>query len=269
MEQISSSPKYDVFRDGKWVVKTPKTESAEADLARSVVWCQSIGEMVEEDSGLVVPKAEVIEGGARFEWVTGESLRDEDLGGLLPTVVLALNELLKLRVEWSGSADDWMESRLASLAWPEELAMSPDNLETPKLQAGVVHGDFAPKNMIVTAEGRAALIDAEFGTHPKRPGYAMPRMHDAAYFYHLLVCQYQNEGWAEEYLDKLNQVGILGKDQDNLEFWTSVVERTLAMYRNFVLQPKAGFEVDERRKDPEPYYFLLDRCGSSLKKLSL
>lgn len=263
MELISSSPKYEVFDEGESILKVPKTEAAVADLARSAVWSQEIGGMVGGDSSLVIPDADILaDGNVRFEKVLGRGAGEEDLPELILLVADVLGVLTKLKVEWEGSADEWYAKRVA-VGLPEELGNNLGSLVIPKLTVGVVHGDFAPKNMILTADGRLALIDAEFGTYPARPEYAMPRMHDGAYLYHLLVCQYQNQDLAGVFLDALQEKGIV--DELSLgEFWASVMERTLSMYRNFVQFPKEGFEVDECRKDPEPYLSLLSSCVEAL-----
>lgn len=268
MELLSSSPKYDVFNGGEdQIIKVPKTDAAREDLIRSVAWSNEIGGLLEcINSSLIVPKASVLsDGSANFESIEGVEISESEIGRLIPLVVKGLSDLAILEVAWVGSANTWFDNRINVLEWPEEVAVNDGDIATPRISAGVVHGDFAPKNMIISPEGRLGLIDPEFGTYPSRPEYAMPRMHDAAYFYHLLRCQFQRGDLAESYRKKLSEARILTERPDGLEFWASVMERTLSMHRNFIKDPKAGFVVDDRRKNPEPYYSLLNDCLSHLR----
>lgn len=265
MELVSSTPSYDVLRDGDQAIKVAKDERSAKYLINSLDWCNS----TVTESGLIIPEAQRLDDLGQgqlekvsFGWIEGEQLKEEGLPDSIPLIANGLVEMMQLDVDWVGSPDEWLEGRLNSLrsVWPHELGLNLNHLSLAKLRAGVTHGDYALKNMIATPSGRLGLIDPEFGTHSLNLDFAVPRMHDTAYFYHLLLCQFQSEDLGKQFLEEIEGMGILRADQDRLEFWTSVLERTLSMYRNFIVNPKSGFEVDVRRKNPEPYLKLLSGC---------
>jgi|GEM_PF-3021900 len=125
-----------------------------------------------------------------------------------------------------------------------------------------VHGDVNLKNLIGGRE--LGLVDAEFGVTPQRSGWGNLRYHDAAYFYHLLHCQYHRPDLAEKFLEHfLQEVTFdLIDDVENFEyeFYTSLLERTLSMGNHFVWNRDPSKEVDDpRRTEVGPYLEIVER----------
>ncbi len=267
--------------------------SAEADLGNAVVWSRSMANLhlgtfdvpratakLEEDSiydNRHKPHRvdRIRTRLARFEWVTGHIVGEDQLEELCVPVAKIIKELSCVEVDWEEDNQYWIRQKFANEAGRALDALQNQELrqnilrvttddELSKLKPGVVHGDLVPKNIIRQPNGRLALIDAEFGTHDKRPGFTVPRMRDAAYFYHVMRCQYGQSDAAESFLQAMGEE--FGDDETwHQEFWTCVIERTLSMYTNFVIKQPSGDHIDERRLNPDNYIATLQTAVDMLK----
>lgn len=137
------------------------------------------------------------------------------------------------------------------------------SVDLSDLKAGIIHGDLNPKNILTRADDpEIGLVDAEFGTTPEKPEWDKPRLHDIAYIYHLLLCQYHNPAAAEQFLIQSQQAFSQFSDYDpeifNRELNLSLLERTVSMASHFVLNKDPTKTIDDnRRTNPQPYAKLI------------
>jgi hypothetical protein len=261
--------------DAHFVIKTSDNASAQADLGNSVAWTKwiesqrphsfhvphTIAELSATENGqLATPMAHIT-------WVDGAQPKEDELIGVVPRYVDVIQELAAIQVEWAGDAAAWTRQKLHTagsivlshianklLVVGLEDVIDSDAFDC--IKAGVVHGDLAPKNTIIDKTGKLWLLDAEFGTHGYRPEFAVPRTRDAAYLLHLLHCQYQQPEAGETLLSEL--ISRFGDDNTwEQEFWLATLERTLTMFRLFVVNRPDGPTIDQRRLNPAPYLHLL------------
>jgi hypothetical protein len=287
---IAYTPKFSthhiIGNDTDFLLKVARTEAAQADLANTARWSRFINQATDELS-FKTPnvQANIVDNGlgerpttsvAHFDWVDGYHTEESDIDSLSAPLAMVVRELSSIKVDWQGRACDWLGRNkvLKTIEFlPDEIRKNVSAAYTEeqraKAKSGVVHGDLAPKNIMISNQDDESLwlIDAEFGTHGERPDFAIPRMHDAAYYYHLLQVQYQNPAAAETFLNELGEVFSEDKTWKE-EFLLSVIERTLSMFENFIVNPKEGFEVDERRKQEESYHSLLGFASDELLGLA-
>lgn len=266
--------------ESRFVIKAATDARSAENLGNSVAWAQSIAACHPQTFDVMLPLThpDKTDGGfradrAHFQWVEGSKPDEEMLGELVEPVADIVHELGSMSVAWTGSATEWLRKRregkvaeaLSSLPGSPlsdaivELLSDEHSGET---NPGVVHGDLKPDNMLIRPNGRIVLHDAEFGTHAERPHYTVPRMLDAAYFYHILHVQYEQPETAKQFL-----VALAERFQDDPawepEFQAAVAERTLSMYHNFILHPKADPSVDPRRRNPDNYITALESLAQT------
>lgn len=137
------------------------------------------------------------------------------------------------------------------------------SVDLSDLKAGIIHGDLNPKNILTRADDpEIGLVDAEFGTTPEKPEWDKPRLHDVAYIYHLLLCQYHNSDMAEQFLIQaqhaFSQHSGFDPEIFNRELNLSLLERTVSMSSHFVLNKDPSKTIDDsRRTEPQPYAELI------------
>lgn len=267
------------------IVNDEAPDSAREDLANEIAWNTAL-RSVGAGNNWSVP--EVINYSPDFEWAVFEFIEgthpgDEELEGQLSLVVGIVKDLMAvpLNREETGDMQSWAKERLTKF----ESVLDEDYFDDGDREAiqrviagdmsvispGVVHGDLNPqKNIITTEEGQVFLLDSELGTDFDRPDWDKPRYHDAAYFYHLLRCQYHRPDLAANFLDIIRNTASQHEGYDEAdftrEFFLSVLERTVSMMNHFVTNlPPEKIVDDPRRLEPQPY---IDTIRDSLKVLT-
>lgn len=257
--------------------KQPDNPSVRADLQNEVRWNQVIGPQLGEDYWKV---PEVVTNAPDFSWaifeyVEGVPPDEEDLtSGWLSASVRDIGVALYGLPLGRGGTDlaSWYQQRLSRFAMVTDTdffdaadrrainSIQLDSQLPTTLKAGVVHGDLSPKNLIIasSADWSLYVTDAEFGTLPEKPEWDKPRLHDMAYFYHLLRCQYQRPDIAESFLNTLwtniQQTTGATRAEFNAEFHLSLLERTISMMSHFVINHTPDKQIDDKRRtEPEPY----------------
>ena len=152
----------------------------------------------------------------------------------------------------------------------QELAQ---NIDDSSALAGMVHGDINLKNLLAGGNlgEDVGIVDSEYGTLSTRPDWDKPRYHDAAYFYHLLHCQFHQPEFAEKFRaffkKEIESLPDYDADSFDSEFDLCVLERTLSMDKYYAWRPdKNAPTEDPRRLAPGPYLDLID---SSLSAITL
>ncbi len=255
------------------------TGKAEEDLGNSAAWAQDIHargpqtfDVARAQASLKFDDGKIRTNRAEFAWIEGGHAKENELAELSRPVASIIRELGSMAIDWQGDPRAWGRSKLDGLGrealdvLPQELRKQIEAVTTDEhlsiIKPGVVHGDLVPKNFIIQLNKRLALLDAEYGTHGLRPHFAVPRMRDAAYYYHTLRCQYQQPATADGFLQAMEEQFV--DDQTwRQEFWLSVIERTLSMYTLFVIRQPGG--VDERRKQPDEYLATLQTAVDMLQ----
>jgi len=255
-------------------VLDPSAQLVRDDLENEVCWNQDIGTRIEGEQWKV-PQVEAHDPAYRwavFEYIDGTPPREQDLAHWLLVVGGICAELFSLplgREEFDAS--QWYQKRVGGNKHVLESYYLDDQdraaiynlLENDRagnsLKPGVTHGDIKTSNLILlTSKPQAGLIDAEFGTMPSKPDWDWPRLHDMAYFYHMLRCQHHSPelavGFAEHCWDNVKQISDLTQEEFVTEFYLSVLERTISMMGHFIVSQSAQRQVDDsRRLQPEPY----------------
>lgn len=266
-----------------FVLKATTNERRQEHLGNSVAWAQTINN--DKPTTFTTPEAyaELFDDDniirtdvAYFDWIDGETIQEDQLDDYTVRFASIIKELSAIAVPWTGDARLWVCQRRDGKVTEAANALDDQNLahrllgllsdeRLTNIKPGVTHGDFSPtKNALIGSDSTINLYDAEFGTHAGRPHYAVPRMLDAAYLYHLLEVQYKQPETAEGFLEALGEQ--FGEDPTwHEEFWVCVVERTLSMYHNFILNPKDDPAIDPRRQQPEVYVHLLQTSVAMLR----
>lgn len=265
-------------------VRDSSSVSQHEDLQNEAQWNEFVRPHLARD-GTKVP--EIIATDPDFAWVLFEDLQaphleEEQLPIFLGRLINlgASIQLVPLPRE-PGDINTWYLDRLArfreTLEHPLFNAEDKERFEatvaadkdTGVLTAGVIHGDLNLKN-VLAHDKTFGIVDAEFGTSVEKPEWDKPRMHDVAYLYHLLLCQYQDPGRADLFktLISLRDQDIFDINQERFEqeFQLSVLERTLSMMSHFVTRLTPEKKIDDmRRTDPKPYAKLISQALETIQ----
>lgn len=268
------SERYDLHEvitdnDEHFVIKTCGPEAA-ADLGNATAWAQWIQAQNPQSFNVphthatitAEPNGQLVTARSYTDWVEGRHPAEDQLAEFIPPLVGVIGELSQLEVAWTGSSSDWLKRKLDILGRPalehigdptlSDRVTAAIDSHVSAIKPGVVHGDLVPKNMLIapTNAHKIYILDAEFGSHGSRPHFALPRMRDAAYLYHVLQVQYQQPETAELLYKKLGEQ-FTDDSTWQEEFWLCVIERSLSMYTHFVVNNPP--QVDIRRLNPEKY----------------
>ncbi len=273
---LPSSPKYTVTEvlgsRSHTVIKRATSNQGQHDLGNAVAWTQAIGSRRPQTFDVPITHSQAFKdvfgdfhvgSAAVFEWIKGEKPAEAALKELVEPVADIVCELGRMTVPWEGDAKAWLRNRRegkvgqalaqlpdTGLAHALEELLSDSSIDV--VEPGVTHGDLKPDNMLIRPNGRIVLLDGEFGTHDRRPEYAVPRALDAGYFFHMLHTQHQQPDTADIFYKHLADRLVEDPTWEQ-EFRISVAERSLSMYTNFVLRATDDPGIDPRRQDPANY----------------
>lgn len=267
-------------------LKDPDNVSQQADLENEITWNTTVRAQLTDENSFAVPESCLISPTVgSFEFYEGTPPAEEELGDLVYRVIPVLDELEAIgsRFTWDAEKgrdlEAWYRQRLGrvesvwrSTYFPPSTARDVERLldnsrAISLLRPGLVHGDFNLKNMLVLpGDTKLVLVDSEFGSIPSKPEWYKPRYEDAAYFYHLIICQYHQADLADTRVIPQLLLSHMQEGDFQQEFQLSVLEKTLSMMSHFVVNPKPGLVIDDtRRTEPEPYIHLVNE---SLRALS-
>lgn len=196
-------------------VNDPSQDSHREDLANEAAWNIAVA-AINANFDWRVP--EVINHADDFAWVVFEFIEgnqpgEENLEAQLPIVAGMISDLIALPLgrETAGDLQPWYRGRLSRFQHVVDSDHLDEfdranfqtvlNSDVSVIKPGVVHGDFNSKNILITEGGQVYLIDAELGTDFDRPEWDKPRYHDAAHYYHLLMCQHHRPDLAGNFFN--------------------------------------------------------------------
>ncbi|MFN8015119.1 MAG: hypothetical protein U0R17_00745 [Acidimicrobiia bacterium] len=256
------------------VARYDKEPLSSLDLSNEVNWNRDARRPLER-AGFRVPDNIVYNPKTKwalFEFMNGVSCNEAQMRVHIDEIARLCAEISKIPLKKiPNGVASWFHKRVCDAfnnflgvysSRSEELSKVIDKID-PK--EGFVHGDFKIDNLLFDPDNRNpfAIVDAEFGTNLDRPDRCLPRYLDAAYFYHLLHCQFHDPDLAEEFKDAfIKHLGI--SDSIELaafeqEFTLTVLERTVSMGRHFIWERDPSKLVDDsRRLEPVNYEKLID-----------
>lgn len=291
-ELLEERNKYFVGRvmldDQPYFIKTlkdPDNLDHQSGLANEVDWNTLVGTELGATSSFETPASAMVSPTtAAFEFYDSPTFPEGLLEIELPTLAAIFHEIETIgsSLTWDPNGRDlveWYRARLMRVenVWrgdyfPPAVArditkLLGDSALLGVLKPGLVHGDFNLKNLLMPiGASRLVLVDSEFGAEPSKPAWYKPRREDAAYFYHLLVCQYQLPELAAGKLAQQLLIDNFSEPDFEKEFALSLLEKTLSMMNHFVVSPKIGAVIDDvRRTEPEPYIWIVQDCLNALK----
>lgn len=231
-----------------------------------------------------------------FERMNGSQVKESNVRSILRDAARLCVAISQVPVgRQPNGHKEWLLQRLAKMIPKasrneflgadvmEDIAgIAEGKLNIGEVRSAPIHGDLKPDNILINddvyyVDDSLIIVDAEFGTVPQDRVEALayhseldkPLHFDAAYFYHLLYCQYHDPISAELFLDhyreEFRRATECDLDTFEREFGIALLERTVSMGNHFVWNPNPNLIIaDERRTDPGPYRALIHQSLDSI-----
>jgi len=260
-------------------------DSACEDLENEALWNTQVRPFM-NGNGIRIPRVENHAQGYKwvvFEYLDGKPIPEVDLYSHIEKIAKLCATIYEVPLcREPNGLSGWMKDRIIrftdarnesqlTIELQKAIHDIVDQLDDSRIQAGMIHGDINLKNLLV---GRSlgddiGLVDSEFGTLTSKPQWDKPRFHDAAYFYHLLHCQFHQPELAEKFKEAFKDEIKLSPEFDaatfEAEFNLSVLERTLSMGNHFPWKQDSNKPIeDPRRLNSQPYVQLIERSVMAL-----